>query len=107
MRNGAPWGGAPQGELELGVTVRVSNDHSGALSTYSIDFSLTSYLTMLRELAELHARLEAGGWFDLHEAVDFLQLLAEQLGLIELVGQDAIQAIIAKPFGTSRLAVSQ
>ncbi|MEK9281188.1 hypothetical protein MTR72_16460 [Bradyrhizobium sp. ISRA442] len=38
------------------------------------------------------------GWIDLHTAVDNLQRLAELWGLIEEVGQDAIQALMADAF---------
>ena len=44
--------------------------------------------------AELWAACE----FDLHEAVDELQAAAERDGLIEAIGQDAVQAIMRDAF---------
>ena len=44
--------------------------------------------------AELWAACE----FDLHEAVDELQAAAERDGLIETIGQDAMQAIMHDAF---------
>ena len=41
-----------------------------------------------------HAELWAACEFDLHEAVDELQAAAERDGLIEAIGQDAVQAIM-------------
>ena len=40
---------------------------------------------------------------DLHEAVDFLQMWAEQMDLVDHFGQDAIQQIISSEFGKRRL----
>lgn len=47
----------------------------------------------------------AEGWIDLHTAVDNLQRLAELWGLIEDVGQDRIQEIMAAPFARVRAAM--
>lgn len=44
------------------------------------------------------ARLYADGELTLHEAVDELQQFAEQSGLVERVGQDLIQEILAHAF---------
>jgi hypothetical protein len=48
------------------------------------------------------ARLFAQGEFDLHDAVDELQAWAERLGLVEQIGQDAVQAIMAAAFAEVR-----
>ena len=59
-------------------------------------------------LAVFTARAEARAllWrcleFNLHEAVDVLQLAAERYGLIATLGQDAVQEIISKAFGVVR-----
>lgn len=45
------------------------------------------------------ARLFAAGELSLHEAVDVLQDLAVRSGLVTLIGQDAVQAIMAAEFG--------
>ena len=44
------------------------------------------------------AHLWAAGVLGLHEAVDVLQSDAERDGLIDNIGQDAVQAIIAENF---------
>jgi hypothetical protein len=48
--------------------------------------------------AEARAILWAACEFDLHEAVDVLQRDAERDGLIEKLGQDAVQKILADAF---------
>ena len=40
----------------------------------------------------------SNGWISLHTAVDNLQNLAERWGLIEEIGQDAVQAIMVDAF---------
>jgi len=45
------------------------------------------------------ASLYAYGELSLHDAVDALQEHAEQSDLISLIGQDAVQAILAFQFG--------
>jgi hypothetical protein len=49
--------------------------------------------------AEARALLWQAGEFELQEAVDVLQASAEATGLVAEIGQDAVQAIIAKAFG--------
>jgi hypothetical protein len=44
------------------------------------------------------ATLWAAGEFDLHEAVDVLQRAAERDGLIETIGQNAVQRIMRDAF---------
>jgi hypothetical protein len=44
------------------------------------------------------AHLWAAGEFDLHEAVDVLQRDAERDGLVEAIGQDAVQRIMYDGF---------
>ena len=48
--------------------------------------------------AEARAILWEAGEFDLHEAVDVLQAVAERDGLVERIGQGAVQAILAHAF---------
>jgi hypothetical protein len=38
------------------------------------------------------------GEFDLHQAVDVLQIAAEESGLVAAIGQDEVQRIIADAF---------
>jgi hypothetical protein len=52
--------------------------------------------------AEARALLWQAAEFELHEAVDELQAAAEASGLIAELGQDAVQAIIAKAFEALR-----
>jgi hypothetical protein len=54
--------------------------------------------------AECRALLWADGELSLHEAVDVLQANAERDGLVELIGQDAVQAIMAAAFQPFREA---
>jgi len=48
--------------------------------------------------AEARAMLWAACEFDLHEAVDVLQRDAERDGLVDELGQDAVQAILSRAF---------
>lgn len=50
------------------------------------------------ERAEARAMLWAAGEYTLHEAVDVLQADAVRTGLVALIGQDAVQAIMAEAF---------
>jgi hypothetical protein len=60
---------------------------------------------VFRARCEARAALYAAGEFDLHEAVDVLQQeFAERLGLIQTIGQDAVQAIMAAAFEPVRAA---
>jgi hypothetical protein len=52
--------------------------------------------------AEAGALLWAAGEFDLHEAVDKLQADAVRDGLVERIGQDAVQRILADCFAAVR-----
>ena len=52
--------------------------------------------------AEARACLWREGELDLHEAVDVLQAAAVQTGLVGALGQDAVQAIMAKAFAAVR-----
>jgi hypothetical protein len=53
---------------------------------------------------EARAMLYAAGEFDLHTAVDVLQLDAERTGLLELLEQDTVQQILAHAFAPFREA---
>jgi hypothetical protein len=61
-----------------------------------------SALEVLIARAEARALLWQACEFDLHEAVDELQRVAERDGLVAELGQDAVQAIIAKAFEAVR-----
>jgi hypothetical protein len=52
--------------------------------------------------AEARALLWQAGEFDLHEAVDILQRDAERDGLVDQIGQDEVQRIIAAAFAPVR-----
>jgi hypothetical protein len=54
--------------------------------------------------AEARALLWQAGVFDLHQAVDELQTVAERDGLVTLLGQDAVQQIISEAFRKVREA---
>jgi hypothetical protein len=51
-----------------------------------------------RARAEARAALYKAGELDLHEAVDALQETAITRGLVDQIGQDAVQAIMARAF---------
>jgi hypothetical protein len=55
-------------------------------------------LTVFKARAEARAILWAACEIDLHEAVDALQAAAETSGLVEGIGQDAVQAILHDDF---------
>jgi hypothetical protein len=59
-------------------------------------------LEALRQRADARAYLWSIGDLDLHDAVDRLQRDAERDGLVERVGQNAVQAIIADAFQSYR-----
>ena len=61
-----------------------------------------SPLAVLIARAEARALLWQAGELDFHEAVDVLQASAEASGLVDELGQDAVQAIIAQAFETVR-----
>jgi hypothetical protein len=55
-------------------------------------------LDVFCERATARGYLWAIGEFDLHEAVDTLQTDAARDGLVERIGQDAVQAILSDAF---------
>lgn len=60
-------------------------------------------IEVFRKRCEARARLFARGEMLLHDAVDELQNAAEGRGLIDLVGQDGVQAIMGSAFAAVRL----
>jgi hypothetical protein len=59
---------------------------------------LADPLDVLRVRADVRGYLVAVGEWDLHDAVDVLQAYAVESGLIDEIGQDAVQAIMADAF---------
>jgi hypothetical protein len=57
-----------------------------------------SALAVFIACAEARALLWQVGEFDLHEAIDPLQDAAERDGLVAKLGQNKVQAILAKAF---------
>lgn len=55
-------------------------------------------LEVFRARAEARAHLYAAGKLDLHAAVDVLQDAAMATRLVEQIGQDAVQQILAEAF---------
>jgi hypothetical protein len=55
-------------------------------------------LTAFKARAQGRAILWAACEFDWHEAIDVLQADAVSTGLVERIGQDAVQAIMARAF---------
>jgi len=61
---------------------------------------------VFRERAEARAYLWSIGDLDLHEAIDVLQVDAECDGLVERIGQDGVQEIMAVAFRSYREAAT-
>jgi hypothetical protein len=57
---------------------------------------------VLRERAEARATLVANGLMDLQGAVDELQAAAVRTGLVDDLGQNAVQGIISQAFARWR-----
>lgn len=55
-------------------------------------------IDIFRARCEARAILYAVGELDLHEAVDVLQEAALRTGLVDVIGQGAVQSIIATAF---------
>ena len=56
------------------------------------------WLTVFEERCDARAYLVAAGQMQIQEAVDGLQEAATRTGLIELLGQDGVQSIMARFF---------
>ena len=65
---------------------------------------LVDPVEVFRARCEARAMLYAAGEYTLMEAVDELQASAERNGLLELIGPDAVQAILAGAFAPYREA---
>jgi hypothetical protein len=64
---------------------------------------LVDPIDAFRERAEARAMLWSLGEYSLHEAVDVLQLdAAERAGLLDDLGQDRVQQIMAQAFSEYR-----
>lgn len=64
---------------------------------------LADPIDVLIVLADVRAYLVTTGDYDLHAAVDGLQDYAETSGLVDRIGQDAVQEIIAGAFASLAL----
>ena len=60
-------------------------------------------LVVFKARAEARAILWAACEFDLHEAVDVLQADAVRDGLVDALGQDAVQRVLADAFHQFRM----
>jgi hypothetical protein len=63
---------------------------------------VVSRLEIFRARVEARALLWQAGQIDLHEAVDKLQADAERDGLVDEIGQDEVQRVMAAAFGRVR-----
>jgi hypothetical protein len=83
--------------LSAGQSRQVSN---ARVSRAAIVYARTvlSPVAVFVARAEARAILYAACVIDLHEAVDILQAAAEASGLLDELGQDGVQTIIAKAF---------
>jgi hypothetical protein len=64
--------------------------------------SSLTVVEFFRARAQARALLYILGEFSLHQAVDPLQEAAVKSGLVRELGQDAVQAIMARAFGARR-----
>jgi hypothetical protein len=79
------------------------------IANYSVEAETTppvfvDPLDAFYERVESRAYLWSIGEYELAEAVDLLQADAARDGLVERIGQDAVQAILAAAFGSCREA---
>lgn len=58
---------------------------------------------IFRERCEARALLWCSGYLELHDAVDVLQFWAVKVGLVNEIGQDAVQRIMADAFEARRI----
>ena len=94
-----PKGKDPAPAMTSGGVSGEANDYFGPVPRRTLNPQRTVRLVeMLHELATARARLVDSGLLDLHEAVDGLQRLAEAWGLLDAIGQDSVQEILAAPF---------
>jgi hypothetical protein len=62
---------------------------------------MTNNAAQFRALCEARAKSYAAGEFDLHRAVDAMQADAVELGIVGLIGQDAVQSIMSAAMNSS------
>jgi hypothetical protein len=62
----------------------------------------TDLLVTFRRCCDAHALRVLHGLISLHEAVDELQACAQRSGLVDLIGQDAVQALMSEAFAPVR-----
>jgi hypothetical protein len=82
--------------------VGYGNPESSKSSKTQNQASPVDALAVFELRAAARAPLWAEGELDLHDAVDALQASAERDGLIDRIGQDAVQAIMATAFAPFR-----
>jgi hypothetical protein len=75
---------------------QISNERTRAPSAH--EQAPAAPLAAFTASAEARAMLYAACEIDLHEAVDPTQALAVELGLVDQIGQDGVQAIMAAAF---------
>jgi hypothetical protein len=88
----------------MNIASRLSGDKQPALQE-NASTKTFPFIEVFRDQCELHARLHAQGLLSKPTAVDHLQWLAETWHLVELHGQDAIQAMMARPFARIRYSL--
>jgi hypothetical protein len=90
--------------IPLRAQTRRRPDASARVSRAAAERARTAItpLKIFTARCEARALLWQTCFFDLHEAVDMLQSAAERDGLVDELGQDAVQAIIAETFEAVR-----
>jgi hypothetical protein len=80
------------------TSFRVEENRNFAKSRSSADSKLVDPLLVFIARAEARAMLLAADEFDIQTAVDPLQVYAAESGLVDRIGQDAVQRILAHTF---------
>ena len=101
-----PTAGSPTGPPEIATAAPTAIGNGGKANTSSshpyreppLASTRPSAIDIFQERCEARAILVYACLLDLHEAVDGLQEDAERTGLVDDIGQDQVQAIMAKGF---------
>jgi hypothetical protein len=95
----------PKGRVMSAIRRRLSKrwasecfDATGPLHKYDPPARQIDPVTVFRARCKARALLRAAGEVDLYDAVDTLQTDAVRTGLVESIGQDAVQALMADAF---------
>jgi hypothetical protein len=88
----------PVAEHRHALVVNASGEPREKLRRRKVSMHSLTPTDVFSARAEARATLYMAGELGLHEAVDALQETAMTSGLVDRIGQDAVQAIMAKAF---------